>query len=263
MTTTFRWGVVLLALAAGNLISFAGENAPKAEQLTFEGADGWALHGTLHLPAEAPAGAAICHPMLSKTRGTYDALVPKLLAKDLAVFAYDARGHGASVKGADGKARPGWDGRLGMDKEDLAFWAGLVDDLAKAKALIAEKLKLPGKRVALVGASVGANASLRLALKDADLGALVLLSPGENYCGLTSLDAAPALSVPLFVAMSERDPSSKDAPAKLFVGAEKLKVEDKALKRFPGNEHGTNLFAKHPELMDDLARWVGERVTGK
>jgi hypothetical protein len=32
------------------------------------------------------------------------------------------------------------------------------------------------------------------------------------------------------------------------------------LKRFPGDEHGTNLFGKHPELAKDLAAWLAVRL---
>lgn len=263
MKRSFVYGLVLAWACAA-----ARSAEPAGEALTIEGADGWKLHGTFYLPADVPhendqarpAALVICHPMLSKTQVTYAPLVPKLLERGFAVLVYDPRGHGLSTTGMDGKVRPDWQAHMEDDQEHLAFWAGLVDDLARVKAYAVERWKVPPKKIVLAGASVGANAVLALAVKDPDLGAAVLLSPGANYRGLETLAFAPQVAVPLFVAAGGQDASSKTAPEAIFTQAEKIALEHRTLKRYPGSEHGTNLFAAYPELLDDLPRWLGERL---
>ncbi len=265
MNRAYVWGL----LVAPACVAAQGAE-PAGEALSFEGADGWKLHGTLFLPPDVPrendqprpAALVICHPMLSKTQVTYAPLVPKLLERGFAVLVYDPRGHGLSTTGMDGQTRPDWEAHMEDEKEDLAFWAGLVEDLARAKAFAVERWKVPPKKIVLAGASVGANTVLVLAVKDPELGAAVLLSPGANYRGLETLVLAPQVTVPLFVAAGAQDASSKTTPEMIFTQAEKVALENRTLKRYPGSEHGTNLFGAYPELLGDLPRWLSERLLG-
>jgi len=234
------------------------------EEVTFEGGDGWLLHGTLYSPkGKTNLPAVICHPMLSRDRTTYQPLIDQLICNGVLVLAYDPRGHGKSLTGADGKERPAYDKHLDDKPGDKEFWAGLVGDLAKAKAFLIKEHGADPKRIALVGASIGANAALLLAAKDPDVAAVALLSPGANYKGLATFDAAVQLTHPLYVMMGDKDERSGEDPKTIFEKATKLVAQDKVLKRFDGKEHGTNLFSASPGAATELSDWLWKNLADK
>ncbi|HUU57599.1 MAG TPA: hypothetical protein VMW93_09670, partial [bacterium] len=111
-------------------------------------------------------------------------------------------------------------------------------------------------RMVIVGASIGANFALNYAASDADVRAVVLLSPGLNYHGVTTVEAMSDYGGrPAYLVASEEDSYAADTVGKLHEiagGAE--------LALFKSAGHGTNIFRAEPSLADTLVTWLAAQA---
>lgn len=67
-------------------------------------------------------------------------------------------------------------------------WDKAAEDLQRAWAYLAEQAEVDETRTAVVGASIGANMALVTAAAEPAIDAVVLLSPGLDYQGVTTED---------------------------------------------------------------------------
>lgn len=221
------------------------------EELTVETEDGWTLAATFtpHQGPEVRGGAVLLH-MLDRTRADWAPLVPVLAKAGLDVLAIDFRGHGQSVG-----AKP-W-----KEFKDEEF-AGLVADAAAAVAALRGRPSVGDKPVLVIGGSIGANAAIRLAAKDASIAGVVALSPGLSYHGVTTEDALSGLGErPALLAASRDDEESAKAVEKLAA----LAKGPKEVILYKAAGHGTAMFGKEDEpgaLTQSIAGWV-EAALGK
>ena len=107
----------------------------------------------------------IMHHGLSSVKEEWDPLIEELAKNGLGVFAYDARPAGTP-------------------------WQKLVDDMGAAVRSLETTYSIDRKKVILAGASLGANVCLKYAALTNNGAAILLLSPGLNYQGLTTTDVA-------------------------------------------------------------------------
>ncbi len=149
-------------------------------EVQIEAADGLLISGTFHSGTGAPPwpGILLLH-MVSGDRSQWDELVPRLTGNGYAVLAVDLRGHGATG------------GQIDWEKAQ-------VDTLA-VRNYLAEHEHIQHGNITLVGASIGANLALAAAATDADIKTVVLLSPGLNYFGVTTLEGIRTLRRPAAV----------------------------------------------------------------
>jgi dienelactone hydrolase len=248
-----RIGLALLAL--GLLVGSAGwavekPGAPKAEAVTIE-SGGWKL-AAAYTPSQlsrgdAPSPAVILVHMLARNKETWDPLVPRLTGAGYAVLAFDLRGHGGSVR-ADGKQQTYQD----FQPEDWAAAAG--DVLAVRDWLVKNKAEVDAARIAVVGASIGANYALLAAAGDEKLRGAVLLSPGLDYHGVKTEAAAgklrPGQLAALFAAGG--DQYSAETVAKLAQALPKGALA--AEKVYAGAEHGTLMLGKAPGIEEEMLK---------
>lgn len=151
--------------------------------VSFRTEDGWTI-AAVYKPAKPDRPTAILVHGVAAGHGEYDAFASSLQARGWGTLALDLRGHGGSTAG------PG--GQESFERFDLTQeWPKAVLDVLAAERFL-ESRGVPESRVALIGASIGANlcAQAFSALPKARV--LVLLSPGVNYRGATmpQLDAA-------------------------------------------------------------------------
>lgn len=158
----------------------------------------------------------------------------------------DLRGHGASLNC----------GGYAVDYKAFtkADWSKVYLDIETGAAWL-KKQGVPAKKMIFCGASIGAN----LALKAAALGklkpaAVVLLSPGLDYAGVTTEDDY-AVKQPfrVLIAASQDDPYAWQSRAYLAKAARAKKLPANLMEGKSG--HGVNMF-KTPELMTDIIDWV-------
>ena len=97
--------------------------------------------------------------------------------------------------------------------------------------------------IAIIGASIGANAALNYAAADPEIAAVALLSPGFDYHGILMGDAMVKYgSRPVFMAASQDDLPAYGAVLELPNSA----TGKKMIKTYAGTLHGTKMFGADP-----------------
>lgn len=136
-----------------------------SRETTLTSLDGLRLQGTLCLPPQLTAAAVLVHGggVNREEGGFYTRLAAGLADAGVASLRFDFRGHGAS------------EGR----QEDLTL-TGVVNDIRSAVVHLGDAV--PGKVVALIGASFGGGISAYYASQfPQTLSSLVLLNPLLSY----------------------------------------------------------------------------------
>ena len=209
--------------------------------------DGLVLKGTLYLPDGAKEAwpVVILLPKMASDRKSWGDFPKKLSAAGYAVLAMDQRGHGESV----------WQGkkRKVFSKFTNREFARMVTDLDAVLAVLSKQRKADITRVAVYGASIGANVALVYASSHPEVKAAALLSPGLDYKGITTSDAAAVYgNRPALIVAARQDNYSAHSAGKL---AEKIGPAA-TLKIYEGKEHGTGLFAEQKDFGQFLFDWT-------
>jgi len=250
-----RAALALLALAA---LAGCGDEAgpgaePGLEPVSLLTSDGFRIEGFLISPRKeanpaARAGVVLLH-MLNRTARDWDPLARRLVDAGFWCVAIDLRGHGKSTRRGDEVVR----------LRDLAapaqFQAMTLDAEAARNALVARGI--PRERIAVVGASIGANVALAFAAERPEVPAVVLLAPGLDFRGVrTEAPARLYAGRPALLAAAEGDEYSARSARELagLIG------HSSALKLYPGAEHGTDLFASQPGLLALVTDWLVEHL---
>lgn len=223
----------------------ASENL-RSEEVSFPTADGWEIHATYWAAEEGKPAVVLLH-MLPADRTSYTAFGARLAVAGFNVLALDSRGHGESVSHRGERRR----------YEDFSDddHRSSVADVAAAKEFLASR-GADATKLGLVGASIGANFALNYAAGDGDVRAVVLLSPGLNYHGVTTAEAVTAYGArPLYLVASEEDSYAAESVGKLHEMAGHADFE-----LFKNAGHGTRIFDAEPAFRDTLVAWLGEHV---
>ncbi len=232
--------VLLLALGSCRAERAAGRD------LVFESTDGYSVGATEYAPAAKAAPGIILLPMAGSSR---EAWAPfQRLARSDGYFsiAIDLRGHGETKTARAGAAGPG-----SFSAED---WLGVLDDVAGAKRALIESGADPG-RIAVAGASIGANLALRYASIDPEIHAVVMLSPGEEYRGVATIATMESFTRrPVLMMAALGDAYAAASVQKL----DALAKDFCELRLYPGAAHGTDLLAEEPVAADQVLMWLDQ-----
>ena len=221
---------------------------PGAEALSFAAADGVAIHGSYWAPDRATAACVVFAHQLSSTRAEYVPVIARLKGQ-AHLYAIDLRGHGASTQGPDGALT--WKGFTAED------WLQLEDDLRGA--LDAVRGKGAGEACVVVGASIGSSAALRLAgAAPGRVTGVVLLSPGLNYRGLATPDAARATRAPVLIVHSQEQGAVDAATALANILRDAAPGVDVIAD--PGTAHGMKIVAGDPATLDRVVAFIAARL---
>lgn len=194
--------------------------------------DGVKLRGTYYNPGVANAPGVVLLHMLGRQRSDWEAFAGQLQEAGYGVIAIDLRGHGESEGERD-------------------FSAMTKDAAIAAKFLRAREEIDPG-RLAIIGASVGANIALNYAAEDPGILGAVLLSPGLDYRGVTTEDALKRYGDRLLlIVASEEDSyaaSSSETLAAEAANAELVMLSDQG--------HGTRMLNEESGLEQTILDWL-------
>lgn len=202
--------------------------------------DGLTLRGTFTPGQDADGAAVLLLHMFGSDRSSWGPFAELIAQSRISSLALDLRGHGTT---------------------------GGVEDWELARSDVAEAFNwlrgLPGvdpDRVAIAGASIGANLSLVQAAEyPDDVAAVALLSPGLDYFRVQIDGLAGRLgSMPLFLAAAHDDGYSAATVTALAAESSGTPV----VEVFDGAAHGTDLFFAHPESADKLQRFLQEALGG-
>ena len=176
---------------------------------------------------------------LRKDRTIWKTLVEKLTSSGYSCVAIDFRGHGKSGGGS-------WE-----DFSQEQFQA-MIRDVEAAGEYI--RKKFPTADIAIIGSSIGANLALNYAAKG-NIASVTLLSPGLDYKGVKTEEAANNYSRPIFLAASSDDENfSVDAIQRIASLVTTPEVDVKIVTYSDGG-HGVNMFLVHPDLQDQIVSW--------
>lgn len=216
------------------------------ERISYTTADQVTIVGDWYT-APTMIGAMLLIPMMREGRASWAMLQRSLAKLGIASLAIDLRGHGESTQG--------WQGtRLDYRNfEDADHQTSISDvyyglEWIKARGIGVE-------RMAIGGASFGANLALRMLAEDPTLSCGVALSCGANYRGTNAVEYARGLMYgqSLFLVASEEDKESFDDTKKVF---ETAVCEKKVFLPYKGAGHGTDILSKDAGLNDKISDWV-------
>jgi dienelactone hydrolase len=240
----------LLFLIAILLVSVAVAQAETVTRTVVTGdvvldtEDGAKIYGTYYPGAKDDPGVILLH-MLRRDRKDWASFAATLQLSNMNVLAIDLRGHGQSTKMADGSplSLAGFtDGNfIGMELDIMAA----VDYLLKQGA--------DPKRIAVVGASIGANVGLAYAANHHSvIKAVALLSPGLKYRGVETETPMGTYEGPVFLSAARNDTYSASSVEKLA----KIRPDRCTKNMIPGTSHGTNMISQSRMLYEDLRTWI-------
>lgn len=202
--------------------------------------DGKQIAGDYYAAA-GTSGILLLH-MMPADRTSWRALAGRLQDVEFHVLAIDLRGHGESTDGPSGFQR-----FSDQEHQQTLFDVEAAGEFLRTKGV--EKLHAGG-------ASIGANLALEYAAKHEEVRSVILLSPGLDYHGIhTDIwmdDLKPDQAVLLMA--SEDDVYSFTSVKALYERSSNLKTRE--LKLLTDAGHGTRMFEKNPEMMDEIANWL-------
>jgi len=217
------------------------------------GADG-EEHGKEHF-AEQPA-VVLLH-MYESDRYGWQGLPGTFRQRGVATLHLDMRGHGESKSGPN---REDLSKRV-RDRDPKLFNA-MWQDAAGAVDWLVER----GHRrehIGLLGASVGCSVAIDAARRDSKLRTVGLLTPGENYLGVPTLEHLKDWGDRELLVVSSHAEWDKGSKSILSV-LEEAGTAPLTSWMIPGkNIHGTNMLGVVPNIYERLAAWFLTRLTGE
>jgi alpha-beta hydrolase superfamily lysophospholipase len=249
--------LLLFSLIAPSLVIPASAESPKT--VRFLTPDDVAIMATFYPSMNRTSPAAILVHGLGQDRANWSAFIPPLRSNGIAVLAIDLRGHGQSRRRitADGVQNVAVEDFTPRDYQDFLL------DLNAAVDWLSAQPSINPRRLAVVGADMGANIAARYAEINDDLAALVLLSPTINNQGVRTDDVIGNITTtPLRIVASQFDAFTFESCRHLAA------VRQAALPRGDPREfitctgylHGTEMLARVKGLPDLLVPWLCEQL---
>jgi pimeloyl-ACP methyl ester carboxylesterase len=241
-----RYNFLLVGLLI--TLSFLGLGS-HTRQITLQTKDNIKIEATYYPPKEKQAPGVILLHMLSRDRHDWNALAKRLQEEGYGCLSLDFRGHGESL----GPAKKPLNWRDFTQKD----YARMVLDLKAGWSFLSHEPQIIRDRIAIIGASIGANIALVFAARNPRVKSLVLLSPGLNYRGIETPEAIRNYGPrPIFIVASKEDIYAADSSAKLYA----LSRGKAVLKLYEGSGHGTKLLNQDKELPDLIINWVKDTL---
>jgi alpha-beta hydrolase superfamily lysophospholipase len=235
--------------AAVAIIFFAGcggsdPTFPEPVPLTLDTADGFRVAATLFPAAEPdPPGLILVH-QVGATRAHWEPFAARAQQGGYAVITFDLRGHGGTAE-----LNPDRPKFRALESGD---WQAAQNDIAAAANTLLDA-GADETHIGIVGASIGANLAAAFAAPNDVVQALVLISPGEEYRGVTVTAAFEAYGQrPSLLLAAENDTYAAKTARALHASSEGFCE----LREYAGTYHGTDLLDAHPAAMGLILDWL-------
>ncbi len=229
-------GLLLTVSAFGVYIALSWQGGiVVGDGTSFLADDGVKIYYTFYEPASKSPAVILLH-MADRDRTDWNNFATTLLQHGYAVLTIDFRGDGQS-------------------RATVNDYNSLVLDVKAAKNFLRTQDKADPSRIAIVGASIGANVGLKYVATDTSIKTLVLLSPGLDYRGVIVAGTFEKYTKPVLMVASEDDIYS-------FTTAQQLNLlsgGNTVLKLYKGAGHGTNMFVEK-DLENVLMDWLDKNL---
>jgi len=223
------------------------------EKVSFLTDDGVLIVGTYYSPSsshQTSPNAVILLHMLGRNRTDWNAFasISSNRSNGFAVLSIDLRGHGESIN-QHGKT-------ISFQSFTPTDFNRMVLDVKAAKHFLVTQKNILPSNIAIVGASIGANIGLKYAASDPSIKAVVLLSPGLDYRGVTTSDSIRQYTNPIYIATAGRDPIAGNDPQTL---CNMINCGNHLMVYQDSNSHGTYMFldsSLNPSLGKLIISWL-------
>jgi pimeloyl-ACP methyl ester carboxylesterase len=260
----FPIGILVLTIVVIFLFSLSNANLPirivyaedgnqglVGERVTFTSNDGVLLVGSYFTPQSGinnSTPSVILLNMIGRDRSTWNEFAQDLSHRGYAVLSVDLRGHGESIR--KNNSTISYQSFVPNDFKNMT-----LDVKAAKEFLIGEKNANPYK-VSIIGASIGANIALNYAASDHSIKSVILLSPGLDYMGVTTLAPITQYKNPIYIAAAEGDSQSANDSRTLcqkITCHENIRIFEKT------DSHGTDMLSNDAtglKLRDVIFSWL-------
>jgi len=193
------------------------------------------IKGTFYKGKKNMSSIILLH-MLNRDRHDWDGFAESLQSLGYNLISIDLRGHGESS--------------LSWKTFSESDFSSMILDVRVAKDfLVGNNVS---NRIAIIGASIGANIALTYAAKDDSIKTIILLSPGLDYRGVKTQDVIKQFKNPVLIIASEGDTYSADSSRTLSSLS-----KNSQLKLYKGLNHGTNLLGNE-DVNSVIIEWLKE-----
>jgi dienelactone hydrolase len=236
------------------LASLVVSAAPGTTEMVLTSPDGFALKGTLTLPAaKGKVPVVILAHQFRSDRTGWTPLAERLAARGIGTLALDLRGHGASTQKDGAEVTVSSD--FGPSAKAVGF-ERIPADLVQAATWLRKQPGVDGRRIGLAGSSVGAFAVI-LAAPEVKPVAVLGLSPAGT--GAFGEGAHEKLKVAVLRGRATILVLASTGDKDAFENAQVVKdLPGVAVNLKDGDEHG---FAYFKERADLMAVFFGEYLT--
>jgi dienelactone hydrolase len=237
----------------------------KPQNVDIKSSDGVVLKASYFSPGRRGPGIVLFHQCSDGgSRRLWDGLAADLVAAGIHVVTFDDRGFGEtggnvpgpppppSLAGGNAPPPPPPSSKPGPPPNAMLWGVSPFPpgDGDAALAYLKAQKDVDPVRLATGGSSCGATDAGNLAAQAREIKALFLLSGIPTRQAVSHIETTPSLAI--FVAYAEQD--MRDTPINTLRGLSKnpQSVE----KKYPGNDHGMALFAKHSDLQRAVVAWL-------
>ncbi len=231
-----RWFVSTALILAACVLTCAAA-ALERENLELTASDGMKLSGFFVKGGGEKGPAVVLLHMLGGDKENWEEILEQYLLPQtsFSYLAIDLRGHGGSAVKGERRLSP-----ASLSESDFR---DMLKDVEAAVKYLRGRDDVDGDRIAVVGASIGANLAVNYAARDTGIKGAALLSGALDYRGVTTAGAiADCGARPLFFAACRED-AQAGADLDRMVNLAKGK---KTVRVFAGNLHGTRMFGNVP-----------------
>jgi pimeloyl-ACP methyl ester carboxylesterase len=244
--TTHLAGTTYAQSQTNNSVEMAGQ------KVSFLTDDGVLIVGTYYSPSpshQSPNAIILLH-MLGRGRNDWNTFASTLSngSNDFAVLSIDLRGNGDSIN-QNGKT-------ISFQSFTPNDFNKMVLDVKAAKQFLMIQKSINPTNIGIVGASIGANVGLKYAASDPSIKAVVLLSPGLDYMGVTTPDSIRKYINPIYIATAGKDPIAGSDPQTL---CNTINCGDHLIVYKDSDSHGTEMFSDtslNPPLDKLIISWL-------
>ena len=226
-------------------------HAGEPHRVEYTTSDGVVIIGNSWMPKDAntPAAAVILLHRYRSDRSAWRPLISLLEDAGFAIMAIDLRGHGESIKPEDRKLE-----KRVRDRDPVLFRA-MHRDVFGAYRWLQQRPEVDLSRLAIVGASVGCSVALDYAVRDKSVDTIVLMTPGEKYLGVDSIEDIKQFGRrPVLMLTSEEERSNGTQALSELAKHAELKTYTQT------GIHGTRMFGKVPGVRHYIITYLKKNI---